>query len=547
MLRLEQVSKIYSSNGVISTGFNKVSLSFEKGEFIAITGESGSGKSTLLNVISGLDSYEEGEMYVLGQPTSGYTSQEIEDYRKSYIGNIFQSFNLINSYTVYQNVELVLLMSGYDKNQIQDRVKNIIGQVGLSDYENTKASKLSGGQKQRVAIARALAKETPIIVADEPTGNLDVKSAEGIIKLLHEISKDKLVIIVTHNYEQVEPYVTRKIQMHDGHVVEDKRLQPSRQATDQLTENLAKADTISHKNLVKLSVRNTFNIPAKFLLLLLVFIFLWTGVFAAYTSSKNMLEAVENQGYNPIFTDITPERYVITKEDRSKFTEKDYSKLEKISNIDKVVKQDLLIDASLCLNNGEVKPEENDIYINVKIQDLKNLKVDLVEGRMPKAANEAIYVMPKEENAYLKQVADEMLTKEISVNENNTGAKVSDQNLKITGYGYTKDEIKRDGGMWIDGFLYASEPAIKSINNNIVRQYCSQTLEFADKKIPVGGVLGESNAQYVLSVNENVPEGKIYIPEDVAMYSSSPTGQKADIENSNVYMKEKFQFQVGAV
>ena len=112
MLKLEKVSKYYSAGGVVATGFSKVSLEFDIGEFIAITGESGSGKSTLLNVISGLDSYEEGEMYVGGMATSGFTREELEDYRKRYIGNIFQTFNLINSYTVYQNVELVLLLSG---------------------------------------------------------------------------------------------------------------------------------------------------------------------------------------------------------------------------------------------------------------------------------------------------------------------------------------------------------------------------------------------------------------------------------------------------
>ena len=157
MLRLEQVSKIYSSHGVISTGFNKVSLNFNKGEFIAITGESGSGKSTLLNVISGLDSYEEGEMYIMGKPTSGFTGEELEEYRKTCIGNIFQSFNLVNSYTVYQNIELVLLMSGYRKEEVKERVNEIIVRTGLSGLEKKKASKLSGGQKQRVAVASAIA------------------------------------------------------------------------------------------------------------------------------------------------------------------------------------------------------------------------------------------------------------------------------------------------------------------------------------------------------------------------------------------------------
>ena len=115
MLRLKNVSKFYYNKGVIASGFTKVNLEFKIGEFVAITGESGSGKSTLLNVISGLDSYEEGEMYINGEETSHYSEKDFEDYRRKYIGNIFQSFNLVNSYTVYQNIELVLLLNGAKK------------------------------------------------------------------------------------------------------------------------------------------------------------------------------------------------------------------------------------------------------------------------------------------------------------------------------------------------------------------------------------------------------------------------------------------------
>ena len=167
-----------------------------------ITGESGSGKSTLLNVISGLDSYEEGEMYIDGRETSHYLASDFEEYRKKYIGNIFQDFNLVNSYTVYQNIELILLINGYSRDEIRQRVPDIISKVGLGEYAKTKVSKLSGGQRQRVAIARALAKDTDIIVADEPTGNLDSVSAEGIVQILRDIAHDKLVIVVTHNFEQ---------------------------------------------------------------------------------------------------------------------------------------------------------------------------------------------------------------------------------------------------------------------------------------------------------------------------------------------------------
>ena len=221
MLRLKNVSKFYYNKGVVASGFSKINLNLNMGEFVVITGESGSGKSTLLNVISGLDSYEEGEMYINGEETSYYSDNDFEEYRKKYIANIFQNFNLVNSYTVYQNIELIYLVNNLDKTNMKEEINDLIDKVGLTKYKNTKAAKLSGGQKQRVAIARALAKNTPIIVADEPTGNLDSKSANEIIELLYSLSKEKLVIIVTHNYEQVEKYATRRIKMYDGRILED--------------------------------------------------------------------------------------------------------------------------------------------------------------------------------------------------------------------------------------------------------------------------------------------------------------------------------------
>jgi len=172
IIKLKNVSKFYYNKNTIASGFNKVNLDLDMGEFDVITGESGSGKSTLLNVISGLDSYEEGEMYINGEETSHYTEVDYELYRRRYIGNIFQHFNLINSYTVYQNIELDLLFNGNKKKEIRGKILDLIKTVGLSKYKNTKVSKLSGGQKQRVAIARALAKDTPIIVADQPTERL---------------------------------------------------------------------------------------------------------------------------------------------------------------------------------------------------------------------------------------------------------------------------------------------------------------------------------------------------------------------------------------
>ena len=224
MIELHKVSKYYTNKDTVSTGLSRIDLTLDMGEFVAIPGESGSGKSTLLNVISGLDTYEEGEMFVGGQDTSAFKTEDYEKYRKTFIGNIFQDFNLVNSYSVYQNIELSMLMCGMKHGECKDRVNELIELVDLGEYKRTKASRLSGGQKQRVAIARAFAKDAPIIVADEPTGNLDTVSAAKVLETLHNISKEKLVVIVTHNYEQVEKYVTRKITVHDGKIIEDKEV-----------------------------------------------------------------------------------------------------------------------------------------------------------------------------------------------------------------------------------------------------------------------------------------------------------------------------------
>ena len=149
MIELHNVSKFYSNKDTVSTGFSKVDLNLDMGEFVVITGESGSGKSTLLNVISGLDSYEEGELFIAGEDTSGYRTEDYERYRKKYIGNIFQDFNLVNSYTVYQNVELSMMLSGMPRSEQKQNIPEYIEMVDMTAYTKTKASKLSGGQKQQ--------------------------------------------------------------------------------------------------------------------------------------------------------------------------------------------------------------------------------------------------------------------------------------------------------------------------------------------------------------------------------------------------------------
>ncbi len=220
LLTLKDIGKIYVSENNVAVGIRGVNLSFDRGEFVAITGKSGSGKSTLLNVVSGMDSYEEGELYIDGQSTSHYLQPDWEEYRAKYISFIFQDYNIIESFTVLQNVELAL-MHIEDRKERRARALALLARVGLTSHAKQKGSRLSGGQKQRTVIARALAKDSPVILADEPTGNLDSATSKEIIELLREVSKDKLLIVVTHNFEQVAECATRHIRIFDGAVESD--------------------------------------------------------------------------------------------------------------------------------------------------------------------------------------------------------------------------------------------------------------------------------------------------------------------------------------
>ena len=222
MLELKSVSKFYYNKGIVSSGINKVNLKFDMGEFVAITGESGSGKSTLLNVLSGLDTYEEGEMYINGEETSHYTEVDYEEYRKKYIGNIFQNFNLVSSYTVYQNVELVLLINGETRKSVKSKVIEILKKVDLYKYRHLRVSKLSGGMKQRVVIAMALACNPDLLLADEPTTALDVTIQAQVLDMINQLKEDynTAMIMITHDLGVVAEVCDDVAVVYAGEIIE---------------------------------------------------------------------------------------------------------------------------------------------------------------------------------------------------------------------------------------------------------------------------------------------------------------------------------------
>ncbi len=221
MLKLKKVNKSYKSGSLVHHALIDIDLELQRGEFVSILGPSGSGKTTLLNVIGGLDRYDSGDLIINDKSTKDFKDKHWDYYRNNLVGFIFQNYNLINHISVLDNVMLSLTLSGLSGKKRRRKAISALDKVGLKEHIHKKPNQLSGGQMQRVAIARCIVNDPDIILADEPTGALDSKTSIQIMKLIKEISKDKLVIMVTHNSSLAKEYSTRILELSDGKIVKD--------------------------------------------------------------------------------------------------------------------------------------------------------------------------------------------------------------------------------------------------------------------------------------------------------------------------------------
>ena len=393
-IKLNNIGKIYSTEGTLAIGIRNVNLEFDIGEFVTITGASGSGKTTLLNIISGLDTYEEGELLIEGEPTSHYIQKDWEKYREDYISFVFQDYKIIESFTVYENIELAL-MNIRDPKERRKRTLEIIERVGLTKFMKSKGSKLSGGQKQRTVIARALAKESPVILADEPTGNLDSETSKEIVELLKEISKDRLVIVVTHSFDLFEQYATRNIRIANGAIEADDELRKADEPSEvkKCESSNAKDDL---KNSIILGIHKFFAKPKLAFFMTIIMIIGLVGLIFATAYFGFALK--DQKTY--VFTHIDG-RVVISRTDGKAVTSGDANLLRIDLHAESCCLYDDLYDTIYYFNNG--KHAMPDGYFKTSYDG------KITKGRLPEKDNEVFLSIPayaKDEYGELGQIKE---------------------------------------------------------------------------------------------------------------------------------------------
>ena len=423
MIKLQNVSKYYASgDNNVSLGLHNVSLEMNKGEIIGVVGESGSGKSTFLNVISMLDTFEDGEIFYDGVPASSLNQEEIGEFRKQHIGFIFQNYNLIDSYTVLQNVLMPLLIKGVTGKEAKEKAKEIIKKVGLEHRMHHKGTKLSGGEKQRCVIARALASDSEILACDEPTGNLDSKTGREIIELIRDVAKDKLVIIVTHNYDELKDIITRRLTFADGNLIEDVNLKEADECENKLNEPVDYKFSFREK--VKLSSKDILSTPKRSILSFLIFLAISAFVAYLYTG---LITYTDSYADNGIYKNVCKDRYVVFSKDDNPINYDDLASYNYYS-------QASVEDQSFYIRNAGGYSDSCYIRFSKPINKIK-------KGRLPENENEIVIGIPTNSitNYYDEEVELKLSSYSYSYIDFQEYNKMNNKKFKVVGY-YSLDD-----------------------------------------------------------------------------------------------------------
>lgn len=476
MIELKNVSKFYKDNNMVTVGLRNVNLKLNKGELVAITGDSGSGKSTLLNVISLIDSYDEGEILFYGNETFYFNQNDSDTFRKDNVSFIFQKYNIIDSYTVLQNVMLPLIINGESEESAKAKATEIIKRVGLEHRINNKGTKLSGGEKQRCVIARALAKDTPILACDEPTGNLDSKTSKEIIDLIKEVSKDRLVLIVTHDYESIKDICTRKIKLSDGEIVEDVTFSEGEQEDNK--ELVLESKAPLKKTLFKLAISNILSTPKKTILSVMVFMFV-SCVLMLLSLLMVRIAYDENYTYNQSYSLVSKDRLIIYD------INKESLDMNKLSNVLK--DKEYYIDAYYEELYSEIKTETMYDYANLTF---RKFEYNIMNGEDADDDGEYVLILPE----YRKWSVGEYELGEFSVISELAKQRQEIKIGNIVGVGVS-EYVDR---VFLVGYKYNQQIVNIYINNNI--NLCIE---------------GEDGREYLdVIYNESLPETYIAIPEN---------------------------------
>lgn len=358
-LELKNGLKFYVSGQEITLALQQVNVSFKQGEIVAITGESGSGKSTLAHVLAGIFPCDQGELFLNGISQQQNEEKEWGQYRRTYISFVAQNYGILPGNTVFDNVISTLLLAGMKKTEAKKRASYLLKEVDLWKLRRRKAGKLSSGQKQRLSVARAIAKPAPILIADEPTSNLDWRFASKIIKLLAAEASQRLVIVVTHNFEVIQDYVTRNLVLKDGEIIEDSFVlqQQEQQTVSVEKETQTMAVKVSKVKKGRLSAYiaglQTKARPVWTALMVLFFSLTAFAVFAFLGSFIAAWDDTNTKQYSSeLFLNGSDKRLVVVRQDGERMTEEDYTKLLTVPWIAGIERYGVLSDINYHYREG---------------------------------------------------------------------------------------------------------------------------------------------------------------------------------------------------